>query len=352
MLFFPGKIMNKFRIQFIAILIVQLLFPLNIVHAQDQSEVPVSIPSEVGKIETVYLSSTPSNKWVIEVQDAHCVVQAQKNISRLIEYLSEQYGLKYVYLEGGQGPLDTSGIAHFSDGITKRQVLEKYLNQGLISGAEYTAVLNEQQAFYFGIEDQKLYDQNRIMLLEAEKSRPQRERILSSIHQQLELAYKDAIEKKKDVSLLLESLGKINLLLKASRLDIELKELEQFKSMVQDLTRDTERFFDLLGVSYQSKDWVDIAKLFEPVIKFYEIVVQRDYSMGMNVLKKIEDQQPEISVLIIGGFHSEGIGHILSKKGINAIVVSPKINDWTGRENYVAVMKKTLLIKPPQVKNA
>ena len=57
--------------------------------------------------------------------------------------VTKKYGVKHVYLEGGEGALAISRL--------NENVLEKKLNLGEISGAEFTAATNKNSTEYYGI---------------------------------------------------------------------------------------------------------------------------------------------------------------------------------------------------------
>lgn len=299
------------RIQTSIFIFVISLFLSGAVFAQEDFSIPVSIPKELAKIESIHPAGHQSGPWVIQIEDAHCVRQAQKNISDLLNYLQKKYKINYVYLEGGEGRLDVSRLA--------QNVLEEKLNRGEISGAEYAAAMNQNDAVYYGIENQKLYNLNRTALLEAAKSRSVRDRILAGLRERLS-----------------EKRGDVDLLLKASRLDLERKEYEKFKEIY---TR-FDSFFDSANISPQSPDWVDLAKLFEPVVTFYNLVLERDQAIAQNVLKRIKEDRASMTILVTGGFHSKAIADSLSQEGISSIVVSPEFSSWAGRENYLRALKK------------
>ena len=307
-----------------------------------ESKIPISIPDNLVKIESVYGADESVGVWIVHVQDAHCVVEAQKNTQRLIDYLQRKYGLKHVYLEGGEGKLNTAILRDYPNLEVKQAVLEKYLARGEISGAEYAACVNEKPASYFGIENQSLYDLNRKILLEADRSRARRDQILVDLRKRIEMKLsrtKPIDSKNAELS---ESLKQVDLLLRASRLDLERKDYQKFIEIYRNLSKSAPLFFHALGITEQSEDWVDLASFFAPVIKFYELVLKRDLAMSFNVLRRVREDKPKVAVLITGGFHSEGIGRILSRAGISTVVVTPKFTSWMGKENYIPVLRKNL----------
>ena len=58
-----------------------------------------TIPAHLGEVD--YAFEGDSDQVVIHLQDAHCNPFAQHKISRIIEYLNNEYGIDIVNLEGG-----------------------------------------------------------------------------------------------------------------------------------------------------------------------------------------------------------------------------------------------------------
>ncbi len=58
---------------------------------------------------------------------------------------------------------------------------------------------------------------------------------------------------------------------------------------------------------------------------FYAIAIKRDKALVDNTVQAMKKEGAEISVLVTGGFHSEGITKLLEKQGVSYIVVCPNI---------------------------
>ncbi|MFA7001703.1 MAG: ATP-binding protein, partial [Candidatus Omnitrophota bacterium] len=119
----------------------------------------IEIPEALGHIE-VQKRSSDQGPLVIYIQDAHAVVSAQNHIRELIAYLRGQYGINLVALEGGSGTLDPLLLRSFPDAFVKGQVFRRYLERGELTGASLSALLDEKDGTYAGIEDWKLYEDN------------------------------------------------------------------------------------------------------------------------------------------------------------------------------------------------
>ena len=114
----------------------------SIVAEKFQGQIPsvaqVSIPSELGSIE-LSKSNSLSKPSVFYIQDAHAILDAQKNIKSLIDYLRKQYGADLIALEGGDGKLDPTLIQTFPNEEIKKRVLDDYLSRAEITGPDLAA---------------------------------------------------------------------------------------------------------------------------------------------------------------------------------------------------------------------
>lgn len=124
------------------------------------------IPDELGRIESQY-HAAPDKPFIVYIQDAHAIWDAQNHIQGLIEYLQEKYGVSLIALEGGKGKLDPTLFRTFPNDLVKKKVLSQYLERGELSGAEMAAVFNPKEATYVGIEDWGLYEENYLAYLQA-----------------------------------------------------------------------------------------------------------------------------------------------------------------------------------------
>src|SRR3989338_3151532 len=115
------------------------------------------IPEELGSIQAEHRAGD-GRPYVVYIQDAHAILDAQTKIEKLIGYLQEEYGFGLVALEGGEGELDPTLLRTFPDEFVKRRVMESYLRRGELTGAQMAAIFHPGNAAYFGIEDWKIYE--------------------------------------------------------------------------------------------------------------------------------------------------------------------------------------------------
>jgi|GEM_PF-4190514 len=148
--------------------------------AEVDSFTKITIPEELGTLQAEYHHSGKS-PFVVFIQDAHAVVDAQVKIQELIGYFSDQYGVRLVALEGGEGKLDPALLRSFPDEGIKRKVMREYLDRGEITGSETASVLNHREISYYGIEEWKLYEDHYRAYLAAGK---EKERLLTALEEE------------------------------------------------------------------------------------------------------------------------------------------------------------------------
>lgn len=143
------------------------------------------IPDSLGTIQEQNLGA-PGKPQIIFIQDAHAVIDAQQNISALIEYFQSKYGIRLVALEGGQGKIDTTLLKAFPNRDITGKVMQGYLERAEINGAVLASALNPNDAVYYGIEDWPLYEMNYVAYLRAMKRKDEIFKELDRLRQKLD----------------------------------------------------------------------------------------------------------------------------------------------------------------------
>ncbi len=116
------------------------------------------------------------------------------------------------------------------------------------------------------------------------------------------------------------------LLKKGFRLEFERNERRQFSLWIKktgwkNFSKDSQE----LGIVLDEENF---EKIIQNIDQFYDLAIKRDHVMVNNLLKKVKQptiHHPQITVLIAGGFHTEGIQRLLKKKGISYAVWTPKM---------------------------
>ncbi len=143
------------------------------------------IKQEYGKVTAVQDSS--SDITVVNIQDLHCHEQTQRNISEIIKTLDKNYSLKSVFIEGGYGQIDVSWINKVQDEKIRNSMIEKMLQSGYLTGAEYYAVKNSKYDLLNGIEEKDIHQANLNRLSKIIEKQPQYNSVVSKVNKEIEV---------------------------------------------------------------------------------------------------------------------------------------------------------------------
>ncbi|GEM_PF-3780515 len=170
---------------FTAVSMILLFFLNNYVHAVEFSEpVPaeINIPANLGQVVESYDPSGEGPEVVL-IKDLHVNYEVQKNIKKIIEAISRDYEVTKIGLEGDPAGkvIDTSLMASIPDEKVKTRVLEFFMQRGLIKGPEAYSIKNNNSVELFGLENNKLYQNNKESFIKALKGRGEMVRYLDSL---------------------------------------------------------------------------------------------------------------------------------------------------------------------------
>ncbi|HRZ14072.1 MAG TPA: hypothetical protein P5110_01050 [Candidatus Omnitrophota bacterium] len=131
-----------------------------------------SIPANLGNVKEIYQPETTiTSKTIIQIQDAHCNYEAQKNLAQILDYLVKNYNLRLIMVEGGSGDVSLSFLRRFANKSARFTIADKYLKMGKISGEEYLDIVSDYDLELFGIEDEFLYESNLSAFLNLDEYR-------------------------------------------------------------------------------------------------------------------------------------------------------------------------------------
>jgi len=164
---------KKYWIKAGLVLLIQCFFCFGFALAS-ASVNDLKIPAQFGTIKEVFtaLNQTPTaERTIIQIQDAHCNYEAQKNLIKILEYLVKENNLKLILVEGGSGDVSLSFLRTYADKKTREEVADSYLKAGKISGEEYLDIVSDSDLELYGVEDEGLYDSNLNTFLELDSYR-------------------------------------------------------------------------------------------------------------------------------------------------------------------------------------
>ena len=120
-------------------------------------EILSNVPKEVGKIfETNIKEQNVPN--VILIYDMHCQPYTQSNIYSIINYINSNFEINKIFVEGAPGGKVSTSLIKDIDIKTRKNILDKMLSKGYLSGTEFFSYLSQKDNLY-GIEDLQLYIQ-------------------------------------------------------------------------------------------------------------------------------------------------------------------------------------------------
>jgi|GEM_PF-2050822 len=154
------KSFKKFLLCFLALTLVPLIPP-----AQSQTAAPAlslenyALPKTLGKIEERFVGT--SDRWVIQIQDVHAHFAAQENISAIVDHLNAVYGIHAIGIEGGWNETSFKESWGLPSSREKQMLARGLMEKHHITGAAYAALFSQSPLLLTGVEERKLYIENR-----------------------------------------------------------------------------------------------------------------------------------------------------------------------------------------------
>ncbi|MBU1043414.1 MAG: hypothetical protein KJ915_03325, partial [Candidatus Omnitrophica bacterium] len=145
----------------------------------------LEIPSNWGIVKDSYNSG--NNKLVINIQDAHCDFEAQKNIANILNRLATNFNLKIIGLEGAAGKVENPLLSNFPEKKVRENVSLYLVRQGKLTGAEYFAVNTDHDINLYGVEDLRLYMDNLAAFQQSQPFKTEARQYFSAIKNSLDV---------------------------------------------------------------------------------------------------------------------------------------------------------------------
>lgn len=136
---------------------------------------------------------------VINIQDAHANLSAQKSIVKSLDEFDAAYNIELIGIEGSEGRIDTSLVDSISDQRVREDIAEGLLGKTMISAAEYRRIVQGGGPELYGVEDAALYRRNikdyRRLLTMRETARTNMQRLRYWIESMEQSALPDEVRK-------------------------------------------------------------------------------------------------------------------------------------------------------------
>ena len=204
------------------------------------------LPYSYGQITSSHFAST--DRVIINIQDLHCHPNVQKNISNIIGLFDKQYGVKKIYLEGAYGEVDTQWLKQTTETTVNNQLIDKMIDSGRLTGAEYYSLTNGRPNIIEGLESKQEYFENL-----------QR--------------FGDILESKQKIELILKAL-------KESTQNLKTKYYERRQLKLEDLSNEyrsgkigADKYFKLLA-KHIDKLGIDLTK-YENTINYIQLLIEQ-----------------------------------------------------------------------------
>ncbi len=121
----------------------------------------VHIPSTLGHVEERFVGSDP--RFVLIAQDIHANYEAQNNIAQIMQFLQTgktRGNFQLMALEGGDAEVDPFLFKAMDDEAIRSQLIDYFMKEGSITGAERYLIEAKTPAKGIGVEDADAYMQN------------------------------------------------------------------------------------------------------------------------------------------------------------------------------------------------
>ncbi|MFH1384192.1 MAG: FHA domain-containing protein, partial [Candidatus Omnitrophota bacterium] len=130
------------------------------------------------------------------------------------------------------------------------------------------------------------------------------------------------------------------LALKALKEDVAAFRMVQDSFSINDIIHDIKRLALSASLTLDiAPPRIDIDEILMMVDAFYTLAEQRDEAMLANLIKKMDEENKTVGVLVAGGYHSQGIVDLLKKNTISYVNIMPAIDSVT---NDVAYMDRMM----------
>lgn len=279
----------------------------------------ISIPASLGSVTDTYKArSTDTQPELILIQDLHSNRSVQFSISGILRSLKSQNLLpEQVAVEGGTGPIDLTVLGSVQDPKARKKGADYLVRQGEIPGDVHFALLDGQTKLY-GVEDDASYQAMLNVYRESYKERMAVREQLDSLLRSLA-----ALESNDEVSD------------KVAELKTEVQAVRGFvtndvipNELPEHLRNATAAAAALQGTLINGKP-LQLTQPLNAAVNFYALALMRDKDLFNNTVALRQAANQKTSVLLAGGFHSEGIAELCRKNGLSYAVVTPTIKRHT-----------------------
>ncbi|HOE68124.1 MAG TPA: hypothetical protein PLH16_00500, partial [Candidatus Omnitrophota bacterium] len=238
--------------------------------------IQIDIPADLASLDDIF-EAPPSTdpRLVLHIQNAHANYDAQTRIKGLLEYLSSQYGIGTIFVEGAADTLNPEYLKFFPDAERNRMLADRLARKGELTGAElFVLEADRQKIRAEGIESAGLYRKN----YEALKAVYENETVINR--------FVDGLESR--LSMIASKIAGGDM----RRVISDWKKFEngyrEFMPYVRSLAADAKRFLDLdMESLFSQVEWPQITRL----------LVLQDMEKQLNPAKAAAEQASLLAYL-------------------------------------------------------
>ena len=278
----------------------------------------LGVPLSIAKVSDGVLAPGQRLPDLILVQDIHRHPEVQGDIAAILLYGSHHWDLKEVYLEGADAQAEVTRPMS-----NDMKSIREALHEGTLSGAEMAVALEPVSPLEFhGLEDATLYRENVEAYELVEQLRKPALRELDTVR---------LFEKSLDVET--GSPGSKSWVLLQRLLELRLKPAERLAYLVD---------------PYRGPNTSALYNAVQAADKFYALADQRSQVFLKN-MPSVSGGAPQL--LIVGGYHTDGMARELRQQGRSFAVLSPHVTQSGFDELYARSMQQTisaLKLRPQQ----
>lgn len=125
-----------------------------------------------GTLRDLYIAPKAGAPLVVHIQDAHGILEAQKNMGALIQGLQQERGISLVGLEGASGAFALEAFRAWPDADVLKAVAETLLREDAIGGPEFAGLTAPTAPLLWGVEDKTRYEDNIQSFKDSLKNKP------------------------------------------------------------------------------------------------------------------------------------------------------------------------------------
>ncbi|MBI4397780.1 MAG: M48 family metalloprotease [Candidatus Omnitrophica bacterium] len=343
-----------------------------------------------GKIQESF-SGQAGKPRIYFILDAHTSLQAQKNISGLIQYLIREKGVQTVFKEGNQGKYFTREIFGGGRKGRKARAARDWLEDQRISGASFSHILHDYNFEYVGVDDMDTYARHLAAYQELLQIPREVDNQLDQLDRSVQTLFNSSFPKNFSGLLKLKRHYEQKgfgferyaeaLCLYSGKNVQEIKSAEVFQKLEKEilqgelktpkqktifelqekiellnslfdaaLTPAQYRRFLAISATLTTKqivteisklggqiptDWKETTAIelwLEPAIRFYDLALKRDEILFRRLNREVQSKNIRSAILVAGGFHKPGITELFQKNGYGYEVVVPSITNIDSSE--------------------